>query len=154
MKHDAVQDAFSLVEVVMALGICAFVLIAMMGLFVTGLKASRESEDQVQAANLASQILAARLAAPLGSDPNQAIPTNALTRAFSDAYDGQDRFVALDGRFTNSAAASYRVICRAGTNALTGTRMSQVYLMLSWPPQASVTNAYGKYETLTYIPLP
>jgi len=145
--------AFSLVEVVLALGICAFVLIAMMGLFSTGLRTSRESEEQVQAANLASQILATRTAAPASDNnlANFAIPAASLTNAYTDIYGAAGTTVGLDGR-TNSAAA-YRITLRAGTNAVTGARLSQVYLMLSWPPQAAISNAAGRYETLVYVPL-
>ena len=145
--------AFSLVEVVLALGICAFVLVAMLGLFSTGLRTSRESEEQVQAANLASQILATRMAAP-SNDTNLAhfaIPAQSLTNAYADIYGAAGATVGLDGR-TNSTAA-YRISCRAGTNTLTGARLSQVYLMLSWPPQATIANAAGRYETIVYVPL-
>jgi type II secretory pathway pseudopilin PulG len=151
MKHPT--RAFSLVEVVLALGICAFVLVALIGLFSTGLRTGRESEEQVQAANLASQILATRLAAPTTSSNlnNFAIPLTALTNSYGDVYASSGGLVGLDGR-TNSTPA-YRIICRAGTNAQTGPRLAQVYVMLSWPYQASISNAAGRYEALTYVPL-
>jgi len=148
-KH---SRAFSLVEVVLALGICAFVLVALIGLFSTGLRTGRESEEQVQAANLASQILATRLAAPTATNlPNFAIPLSALTNSYTDVSPSEGALVGLDGR-TNSTPA-YRLVCRAGTNAQTGPRLAQVYVMLSWPYQASITNAAGRYEVLTYVPL-
>lgn len=150
MKHHS--RAFSLVEVVLALGICAFVLVALIGLFSTGLRTGRESEEQVQAANLASQILSTRLAAPTSTNlANFAIPAAAMTGAYSNVFSSSDSLVGLDGR-TNSTPA-YRIICRAGTNAQTGPRLSQVYIMLSWPYQAPITNAAGRYEVLTYVPL-
>ena len=151
MKHHT--RAFSLVEVVLALGICAFVLVALIGLFSTGLRSGRESEEQVQAANLASQILATRLAAPTSSSnlSNFAIPADALMTNYRDIYGTGGGLVGLDGR-TNGTAA-YRIVCRAGTNAQTGPRLAQVYIMLSWPYQASISNAAGRYEALTYVPL-
>lgn len=148
--------AFSLVEVVLALGICAFVLVAMLGLFSTGLRAGRESEEQVQAANLASQILATRLASPSSdaNTPDFAIPAAALTNAYGPIYGSTGGYVGLDGRNTpNAAGAAYRILAMAGTNSLTGPRTSQVYLSLSWPPQAALSNSAGHYEVLTYIPL-
>jgi len=145
--------AFSLVEVVLALGICAFVLVALIGLFSAGLRASRESEEQVQAANLASQLLATRTASPRSDAKlaNFAIPAAALTNSYGDIYGASGVTVGLDGR-TNSTPA-YRALCRAGTNALTGSRVSQVYLLLTWPPQAPIANAVGRYEVVTYVPL-
>jgi len=151
MKHH--PRAFSLVEVVLALGICAFVLVALIGLFSTGLRTGRESEEQVQAANLASQILATRIAAPTTSSnlSDFAIPLSSLTNSYADVFPSTGALVGLDGR-TNSTPA-YRIICRAGTNAQTGPRLAQVYVMLSWPYQASITNSAGRYEALTYVPL-
>lgn len=148
--------AFSLIEVVLALGICAFVLVAMLGLFSTGLRAGRESEEQVQAANLASQILATRMASPTNDAHTLdfAIPASALTNAYADILGSEGGFVGLDGRTNVSASnAAYRLFARAGTNGLTGARTAQVYLMLSWPPQAALSNAAGRYETLTYLSL-
>lgn len=149
-KH--LMRGFSLVEVVLALGICAFVLVALLGLFSTGLRAGRESEEQVQAANLASQILATRIAAP--SDTNLAsfaIPAAALTNAFADISPSGGGLVGLDGR-TNSTPA-YRIVCRAGTDSETGPRLARVYLMLSWPYQAALSNAAGRYEICSYVTL-
>jgi type II secretory pathway pseudopilin PulG len=148
--------AFSLVEVVLALGICAFVLVALLGLFTAGLRAGRESEEQVQAANLASQIFSTRLAAPTNDTrtPGFAISSAALTNAYGPVFGNAGGFVGLDGKTKPSAdGAAYRILASAGTNALTGPRTAQVYLMLSWPPQAALSNSAGHYETLTYIPL-
>jgi uncharacterized protein (TIGR02598 family) len=145
--------AFSLVEVVLALGICAFVLVALMGLFSTGLRASRESEEQVQAANLASLILATRMAAP-NSDtnlPNFALPADALSRPYGEVFGAAGGMVGLDGK-TNSTPA-YRIVCKAGTNSSTGPRLAQVHLMLTWPADAPLQHAAGRYETLSYVPL-
>ena len=147
--------AFSLVEVVMALGICTFVLVALIGLFSSGWKMTRESEDQMQAANLASQIIASRIVAPTNSVSNAAIPAGKLGQAYGNAYASEDRFVGFDGLLTaDASAAAYRIACNIGTNAATGSRLSQVYLRLTWPPQAPATNASGRYEICTYIALP
>jgi hypothetical protein len=51
-------------------------------------------------------------------------------------------------------SAAFRVACNAGTNAATGPKLAQVYLLLTWPPQAPLTNASGRYEILTYVSLP
>jgi uncharacterized protein (TIGR02598 family) len=151
-------QAFSLVEVVLALGICIFVLVTIMGLYSTGLRINRESEDQIQAANFASMIISARRASPL-SQILTAIPSFAMTNAFANAYANGSQltnYVGEDGQLTATAAnASYIISCRAGTNTLTGANLAQVYLKLSWPVQANPTNASSDhYEVTTYIPLP
>ncbi len=156
MSKKASPRGFSLVEVVLALGICTFVLVALMGLFSSGWKMNRESEDQVQAANLASQIVALRVASPTnGPTTTAAIPHTKMTQAYGNAYGDPDQLVAFDGTLTKDMdKAAYRIACSVGTNAKTGSQLSQVYLRLTWPPQAAATNAAGRYEVCTYVPLP
>ena len=147
--------AFSLLEVVVALAICVFVLVAVMGLFAAGVQTSHQSESEIQAANLASLILSTRRAAPLSAAKAAgvpALPPAAMTNAFADAC--RDRFVGLDGMLTDNARnAAYWVTCRAGTNALTGPHVAQVYLILSWPVQVNPSLAASHhYEITTCIP--
>jgi type II secretory pathway pseudopilin PulG len=144
--------AFSLVELVIALGIATFVIVSIMGLFVSGLQFNHESEGEIQAANLASLIISSSRATPLAAGVNSPVPTSALTNAFGPVY--SNKFVGWDGNLTNSANnAAYAVTCRAGTNSLTGTGVAQVYLMLSWPPQSTSATSPHYYETATYISL-
>jgi uncharacterized protein (TIGR02598 family) len=149
--------AFSLVEVVLALGICVFVLVTIMGLYSAGLRVHRESADQIEAANLASLIISSRRAAPTNSS-QLAIPASALTNAFASAYANGTQltnYIGSDGILTNSAHAVYLVSCRAGTNPMTGPNVSQVYLMLSKPPTANPNSpSSDHYEITTYIPFP
>ncbi len=149
--------AFSLVEVVLALGICVFVLVTLLGLYSTGLRVNRESENQIQEADLASLIIASRRAAPTNTS-QLAIPASALTNAYTNAFANGvqlTNYIGSDGMITNAANAVYLVSCRAGTNSLTGPNIAQIYMMLSWPAQASPTAASSDhYEVTTYIPLP
>lgn len=146
------RTAFSLVEVVIALGVCAFVLVAMLGLFQVGLKSGRESEEAVTASNLASRIIAMRAAAPTNDFANAPIPAQALKQAYGDAYGGQNKFVGFDGLLA-AATSPYRISCKAGTNSQTGPYVSQIHLVLTWPPQVDETKAAGRYEVITYLPL-
>ena len=151
--------AFSLAEVVLAIAICSFALIAIMGLFATGLRSSRESQEDIQAANLASTLISLRAAFPAGDItnlPNFAIPYKALTNIYGPAYGAgaSNNYIGLDGQTTNAAHAAYGITCMAGTTSTTLPVISQVYLMLTWPPQVSPTNpAVGRYEVVTDIPL-
>ncbi|CAN5778936.1 hypothetical protein BH09VER1_BH09VER1_17510 [soil metagenome] len=144
--------AFNLVEVVLALGVCSFCLLAMIGLLGTGMQTGKESEEQIQAANMASLLVSTRAASPTNAIANFAIPEDAMTNAYGNVYPAATSYIGLDGRTTNAANAAYQIICRAGTNATTGPGVAQVYVMLSWPAQASPTAATAKrYELLTYI---
>lgn len=148
---------FSLVEVVLALGICTFVLIALIGLFSSGWRTSRESEDQIQAANLASRFITVRMAAPTDGPATQnGIPFAKMSQPYGNAFTGTDNYVTSSGQVSASYSpeAAYRITCNVGTNAEAGPTVSQVYLRLSWPPQSSGTNEVGRYEVLTYVPLP
>lgn len=147
--------AFSLVEVVLAIAICSFGLIAILGLFTTGVQSTRESEQEIQAANLASTLISLRTASPtnnIAALPNFAIPTAAMTGPYGPAYTG-NVYVGSDGQTNTLANSLYLITCQAGTNSLTGNGISQVYLMLSWPPQVSSASAAGRYELISYIPI-
>lgn len=153
------QTAFSLVEVVVALGICSFALVAIMGLFTTGLQSGKDSETQIHAANLISLLVSTRGALPTNAIANFAIPERAMTHGYTNAYDNGGRltnYLASDGSIANSAAnALYQISCKAGTNLMTGPKVAQVYIKLTWPPHMNPTNAAaGSYEVLTYIALP
>lgn len=50
-------QAFSLVEIVLALGIVSFCLVALMGLFSVGLNASKQAADDTTIASMTAQIL-------------------------------------------------------------------------------------------------
>jgi hypothetical protein len=109
----------------------------------------------MQAANLASQLIAARVIAPTNSAVSAAIPAAKLRQAYGNAYGSADSLVAFDGSLTtNVSDAAYRIACSVGTNTMTGAKLSQVYLRLTWPAQAAATNASGRYEICTYVTLP
>ncbi len=147
--------AFSLVEVVFALAICTFVLIGVMGLFMTGLRANRESEGEIQAANSASLIISSTRANPLGPNATAAncpIPSSALTNGFTTIY--ENKYVGWDGALLDSANdAAFLITCRSGTNTLTSPGVAQVYLLFSWPVLANPASTPPHYyEVSTYIP--
>jgi len=154
--------AFSLAETVVALGICAFVIVAMIGLFSVGLKASRDSYNQVQVAGLASQIISTRNASP-SSDAfvtdatTLPIKASQLASAYQQIHGGTADTKCVDHNGylvdANDTSAVYRITCFSGTSTLSGAYLSQVYMMLSWPPKVSPDLAEGKYETTTFISL-
>lgn len=156
MIRESNRRAFSLVEVVLALGVCAFVLIALIGLFSNAWRSSRESEDQIQAANFASRFLGLSSTAPSASANPVGIPAARLTQAYGNAFSSSNLYLDSTGALSPSLSpdAAYRITCLAGTNAATGPHVSQVYLKLSWPPQAGLTNEVGRYEIVTYVSLP
>lgn len=160
-KRAPTSVAFSLVEVVMALGITSFALMAMLGLFTTGLKSSTESEKQMQAANLASLMLSRRQVAPTNSISNPAGKSFALPPlnvAYGKAYNNGNtltNYVDTGGFITTADKAAFTITCQIGTTPITGDKVAQVYMMLTWPPRADPAGTQvGRYELTSFIPLP
>ena len=150
----SVRDSFSLIEVVMALGIVSFALVAIISLFFVGFTTNKQSSDQIQAANLASLLVATRRAVPTNAIANFALPPLNRTYSTNGTYLTNGAGVSLDG--TTSGTRSFNLYYQAGTNAATGPRVAQVYLLLWSPPSAPVpTNGPGaRYELSTQVLLP
>jgi type II secretory pathway pseudopilin PulG len=139
--------AFGLVEVVLALGIVSFCLIAILGLFSVGLKQNRESQDKIQAANLASLILSLR----------RSMPTNTLTIALPVLNQGTNYGKIKVGTDGTTTAPVMNMIYSISTNNLAQPKLAQVYLLFWWPlnaPNAPTNNPGSYYEVVTQVALP
>jgi hypothetical protein len=75
MKNSAGNPAFSLTEVVLAMGVAAVAFTSLIGLFPTGLQMSKETYEEAQAALLAQTILN-DLRDTLGGSSNGRFPSN------------------------------------------------------------------------------
>jgi len=153
MKRAGSLAAFNLIEVVLALGIISFALIAIFGLLSVGLKNNKESSDQIQAANLASFLISTRRGMPTNAIPNFALPSLnlAATNTVTVEIDGLTNTAAgLPG--ADSYKLRYQII--PGTPSL---NMANIYLLLWWPstlPSPSTNNPGSYYELSTQVPLP
>lgn len=72
------RKAFSLIEIVLALGIISFALVGIMGLFPVAMKSAQESQRETRAAQIAMQIFS-DLRSTSGTNALLAINTNILT---------------------------------------------------------------------------
>jgi Tfp pilus assembly protein PilV len=152
------RRAFSLVEVVLALGVASFALISLIGLFAHALETTRESTQAILASNAAASIIALERVSPTNGLAN-ASPIPRLDQASSNFTPSPSFsinpavYVTSSGQVTNSAShASYGLLYQVVPNATTNA--AQVYLMLYWPPEGSPTNSIGKYEISTQVYLP
>ena len=142
--------AFSLIEVVISLGIISFSLISVIGLFSVGLKTNKESSDQIDAANTASLLMAAA----------RAMPTNCATNGFAlpnlnqGTTSGQVQ-IGVDGT-TTSTNLAYNLFYTVGTNTAAGPKLANVYLRLWWPLAAPMptNNPAAYYEVAGEVALP
>ena len=149
------ESAFSLIEVVLALAVMSFALVAVVGLFSVGLQTNKESSDQLQATDVASLLISARRAQPTGTLSNFALPALNVAQVSSAAT---GVLLSLDGTVASSSAtAPFRVAYTVGTNAVTGSKSALVYLLIWWPGSLAnpPTNSPGAYyQTSTQVALP
>lgn len=131
--------AFSLVEVVLSLGIAAFALVALLGVLPLGLQSHKEASEQIAAVNLASTIIADLQNAGDGSETSARYGVNLRvgseeTRLFNEA----DEIVT-------DSSAQFRVLIKVlpPDSTVHGRR---VHLSIVWPASAT-SYAVTKIET-------
>lgn len=151
-------EAFSLVEVVVALAIVVFALFSMVGLLGVGLANSHDSRERMQAATIAEEICSVRRAAPtnafpIGSGPQPGFPLPPLQTATSSPV---LTYITRDGALTNQPNADFGFIYNitpvldAVPAGNTSNGVSQVYMCIFWPAQAAPTSpATSHYEIST-----
>ncbi|MEZ0258039.1 MAG: hypothetical protein ACAI37_22360 [Chthoniobacter sp.] len=160
------QQAFSLVEVALALGIAAIALVAIVGLIPVGLNSNQASSEQTAAAGLAAGIVADLQAAPLAIPPEiknslrYQVPlpiSGSATHSFFLREDG-----AMAGSIDTNADASMDSRYRATLVITAPTAANQktatiVRVLITWPamadPQAAALPARfsGSYEVMTAL---
>jgi Tfp pilus assembly protein PilV len=149
--------AFSLVEVVLAIGIVVFCIAAILSLFSVGLRNARDSAGEMHAASLASSLVARLRAAPRADLTPDGFPFGPLTNAGGTLFQidtAAPRYVKGDGLLASSAAEAGAT----GGCALSGqgsfdpvSRVASVSFTLWWPAAAPYGKATGKYSVSTYV---
>lgn len=162
-SHEPDRAAFSLVEVVLALGVFGFAIVAILGVIPTGLQTSRGAQDETRAAQIAQSIFGSLAAQNLKRDPagqpevdvnghlqlndaakipGVASPVDLTSGAATTAY------ATNDGQVTDSAAnASYAISIAldtspAGFDGPVGAEVfaNQVTLTVAWPGNVPAAN--------------
>lgn len=146
------RSGFSLVEVTLALGICAFCLISLVGLLPPGIAATNNASRETEAANLASALLAdLQMSVILSTGSNGALTrqlgsTTALYRFPSAIGENSRNFITLATDGTEkweptTQSGQYRVKARV-TRESADTPYSFT-VKVSWP---GVTAAAAKEQ--------
>ena len=153
MNHapSATRNAFSLVEVTLALGVAGFALVAIFGLLPIGLNSNQASFQQTAAANLATEILAdlrlvpsaAAIARAAASTPSVTLSSKSPKYQVDAAVTGNTSIYLDDsGTPQTMAQARYKAavsltqpIAAQQRTATSGS------IVISWPPAA--TNPSG-----------
>jgi type II secretory pathway pseudopilin PulG len=144
--------AFSLVEVAIAIGVAAIVLVGIFGLVAVGLRLGRESGQEIAAANLVTSLMADYRRDPLrvtGSGYPLMALTNTGTNAATNAI---PRFwVSESGAVTTNAAAAQFAV-EGEVVVPTGTAGATVSFDLVWPPE--VPNPSGRWRVVGVVARP
>lgn len=147
-------SAFSLIEIVLALGIISFALVGIMGLFPVAMRAAQESQRETRAAQIATQIFSDLKSLPAS---NTAIATNTnilssqirinLATPSSNAVSYTQEGLPI-GQGT-TADAIYRADIVVTTN-VTVNGLSRVQATVETPARAASSNR-SKYIFITLM---
>jgi uncharacterized protein (TIGR02598 family) len=145
--------AFGLVEVTIAMGLVAFVMLALVGLAGRAMVSSRESKERVAASNVAVSILqgwATNPKAPPGQLPIDAMDPASV--AVGGSVERNDILIDQNGEETASEQnATFRLKYRISRPANAPNQVL-VWLHVSWPAAAgSGSSNVSSYELLHSI---
>jgi uncharacterized protein (TIGR02598 family) len=129
------KAGFSLVEVVIALGIVSFALLAVIGLLPIGMQTNRDSVEETQALTVLGAIAAdRRVSPPAGNSLIYNIPplSTATTSTIYVKEDGTASATPSDAR--------YRVVVTSQVPPTYGNP-TLMHLYASWPPMATKNNS-------------
>lgn len=147
--------AFSLIEVVLALSVVSFGLIATLGLLPVGLGVQREAMNQSRGMQSLTEISHAVRSAYADTNGNAVYPypLDGLTPGQS----GEVAFSVLsNGKISQASSADARARGYVKQYAATGNGVIPVYISIAWPASAARssagwTNAQGSVESFTFI---
>lgn len=152
-KRPASRSAFSLVEVVIAIGVATFCLVAIFGLLPIGISSNQTSAEQTAATNILTAVSADLRSAPNPSPRGSAqtslvfkIPIPAAGATASAVP--TTIYISEDGQPAASAVAARYQMNLWMTPPVTGRGATIVRAHVSWPPTAPIATAAGFVETL------
>jgi uncharacterized protein (TIGR02598 family) len=155
---DAITEskAFSLIEVVIAIGVFSFCLLTLAALIPVGLTDNKSSHDRMVAADLCSSIESDLRATPIGSTTSPlysiALPTGTTTTTTTlfDSYSaGTTTFKTGATAPANSQFRFTITLTPAATTAPNDPILANI--MATWPAPASTANAIGKVNICVAI---
>jgi len=132
------RQAFSLVEVVLAIGVVSFAMMAMVGVLPIGLRSAQESHSQVAMANIARQLQGELQQISFRSDSTNPLTISSLTNT--------PLYYTLEGMKTASVADSYYLAhfdvssAKAPGSSFSASNARTVTVTLSYPQSAPAAN--------------
>lgn len=146
-------EAFSLIEVTLAIGICAFAMISMVALLPMGLKLNGELDDSARSVSIAGAIAADRLSSLLNT-PSLTYRTPALLDSSGKPVPLSEFsfYVTETGEHTTTPSeARYKATLQyIPVSNVDFKPPFYIALRISWPALAA--NPTGNFETIITIP--
>jgi len=142
MRRTASKAGFSLIEVVIAMGIFSFCIVAIVGLLPVGMNSVRSVSNENNAIHIASSIEGIWQVAPTNSKITitnfitNLLVTNASTGNYSTNY-----FFNEFGEQVDSVGASVKMNYKTAVSSGNSTTVNMTF---SWPPNSTSTN----YQTV------
>jgi len=148
------RAAFSLVEVVIAVGLFGFVVLAIMGTMTMALNSTKESEMRLRAAHVATAILGAVKADPaFGADDANEFPLPDLT-ALTGSDDKTRVLINSQGRKVGAAGDAAFLFAYKLAQDAQMPNLIYCNLEISWPPEAPPGKEIDSYKVASSVLLP
>lgn len=136
------RSAFSLVEVVLALGVVSFAIVAILGILPTGLQTGKSSQDETRATQLAQSVLATMASQAPTQFNNVQLELNDGSPVQFDLSGSEPKppfYADNDGKMIGApAGASYKiaVTTNGAPPGFDPGNANQVTVRVSWPANA------------------
>lgn len=151
--------AFSLIEVVLAIGIVSFAFLTLLALVPIGLNSEKTTVNETSAVNLMNSVVTDLAATPLVNSGSPTTNTSSVRFGFTlpvtvTSPTSITAYITENQQPTNAASAQYRVVMHYyPANMGSGTYAPPaVLIQISWPAEAASTNAQGVYESYATFP--
>jgi len=149
VKTQSTRQAFSLVEITVALGVAAISLLAVFSLVPIGLQTNQRAIEETASLDILSVVAADLHATPPRGRANSlqfgiAVPSNPVT----SSPPATELFFSNVGQFASSQQpdSRYRVTITFLPNGGGARTATFVGLKVTWPTGAAITNAQGSAE--------
>ena len=143
-------DAFSLVEVTLALGVAAFSLLVIFSLLPIGLQTNQRAIEQTASADILSAVAADLRGTPVTNPRGNAATSSqfGISIPAAGSTGTTTLFFNSVGNFATSPQpdSRYRVTINFPSNGGGGKMATFAVVKVTWPAAAAITNAQGSAE--------
>lgn len=147
-SRNLLRRGFSLVEVVLALGVISFAIVAILGVFPIGLSTSHSAQDETRAPQIAQMILSSLTAQASTQFNNVLVPlpnsqTLAVDLTASASPATPNLYADNNGQLTTVAANATYAVTIITDNAPVGFDTgfaNKVTVVVAWPANAAAAN--------------